>query len=147
MRHAGSIDYDRQEVEMKLKFAVYVYADGPKFDIVKFNESLPRELRGQVRPVSRMKEGVKETVGYFWYSKKLSVWGSEVEVSLIRLLSRYESSLRRARRMGAKRIYAMIASQGGEARYLSGFHFRADQLKVLTRMGAELSISLTYPGD
>lgn len=131
---------------MNLIFSVYMYVDGRKFDTVKFNDSLPRKLRGKVQKTFRMNDGKKEVAGHFWYSKKLTVGGSEVEGSLVSLLSRYESSIRKARRMGAERIYATIASQGGEARFLSGFHFQTEQLKVLARVGAELSISLNYPG-
>lgn len=129
------------------RFEVYIHIDGPKFDPERFRSSLPRGLSGHTRPVFRMNRGVKGVVGSYWHSRKLGVAESKVGAALAAMIKRYEPHLARAKRMGANRVSAVVASLRGDPALLSGFHFPPDALRMLAKSGADLDISLSYPRD
>lgn len=144
MRKERPNDRHRQEMEMN-SYIVYLSARGIRFDPDKFNNHLPRALRGHVKNSYRMIAGNKMVVGRFWVSKEVRSRSSlSAEKCLAGLLVRYRPWLRKVAKNRSTKIIASAVYQVEDLTRVGGMYLSKEKVALLQDCGAELDLSI-YP--
>lgn len=117
---------------------IYLWADGRKFDVDKFQVALPLAVRG----TSEVRQGVKIGVNKYWKSEVRKTRSRNPDEELCRILEKYGPVLLGAREAGASRIFAEIVVNWQKLDEVGGFYFSDKSIRLLSDLGASLDIDV-----
>jgi hypothetical protein len=125
------------------KIYAYISLTGPALEAQSFNERLPFDLRGSVRPAFKMVQGKKAIAGYLWCSMEIDAIESPIEDELHSLVARYQKYLRPFHKKKAVKLSAHIVHQIGRSATPRGYYISRELLNLLTRAGMDLDIDVS----
>jgi hypothetical protein len=123
------------------KYYAYLRIFGEAFDGYKFQSSLPIELRGEVRKVKRVKNGIVDVVGNYWRSD--AIVGENAypdEEPILRLVNNYSSFINEIKTFGAEGITLEVVGLFTSNKEVSGLYLSNKFIKTMAEFDMHLDV-------
>jgi hypothetical protein len=120
----------------------YISITGQGFDPHQFNDSLPKQLAGAVRPIYRMINDTKTVIALRWDSPQVGSADGQLEDELLGLISRYEFALRQLQPISSIKISAYIVHPIGTGSPPRGFYLSHALIGKLRDNNMDLDIDV-----